>query len=429
MRVELEREVATSQPRLLEVELKQLPKQLRSKLNPEQLQPVYQTQYRRLSWDVAYGASSIEVSLDRGEISAGTKTWPICEVEVELKRGTPNDLFAFSMSLCEQAALALIDESKSTRGARLARGKRAKIRYAAMVKLKRRQRPAEAFSAFAQECLAQYAANRLSFLEGGEAEAVHQMRVALRRMWAVVWMFKPLVGRSTRQQISSILRLLRQQLGPARAAHVFAADVLPLALSKRKDERKLEQGRALAENLVDLRHKALLEMLQAPDHASRVLQLHLLLMNLPRQMEVVKGKPGDLAAFAKRRFERLHQHLMNAADACPPPLSPAFHALRLRLKKQRYLAEIFGQLFKAADVKRHIRRLAKLQLVFGAVNDVCACNAEIETLTDAASNEHDKKIAVEIQRRLSAWRTRLMKREERRQGAVCSKLKHLKTFW
>src|SRR5512147_777302 len=55
-----------------------------------QLVPVFETRFHRTAWLLkGKGGAQIEVALDVGEVVAGERSQPICEIELELKSGQP----------------------------------------------------------------------------------------------------------------------------------------------------------------------------------------------------------------------------------------------------------------------------------------------------------------------------------------------------
>lgn len=120
-RHEFEREVIAVRPELSGEEKASLPVGLRDSWARLQLEPVFTTTYRRLAWEVKQGESLIEVALDRGMITAGTAQAPISEVELELKSGRETDVLALAAELGKHVSLLPLAETKSSRGARLAR--------------------------------------------------------------------------------------------------------------------------------------------------------------------------------------------------------------------------------------------------------------------------------------------------------------------
>lgn len=89
------------------------------------LAPRLRTDFTRRSWQLIGGSSSIasadpsshiELVLDEGEIISGHYRTPICEVELELKNGETQALWALALALAEQIPLRPSDSSKAARG-------------------------------------------------------------------------------------------------------------------------------------------------------------------------------------------------------------------------------------------------------------------------------------------------------------------------
>jgi triphosphatase len=78
---------------------------------------IFETVMDRTTWRVKQDGSEIEVALDEGHVSAHGSTQPIAELELELKCGSPTDLFALARSLDRVKHL-----SKFERGFALADG-------------------------------------------------------------------------------------------------------------------------------------------------------------------------------------------------------------------------------------------------------------------------------------------------------------------
>lgn len=67
------------------------------------LRPVFTTDFERRLWRYQAEGSDIEIALDQGTIHAGDASLPICELELELKSGRPEQLWALAQALCEPA--------------------------------------------------------------------------------------------------------------------------------------------------------------------------------------------------------------------------------------------------------------------------------------------------------------------------------------
>lgn len=88
-------------------------------LPDEPLQPLFSTNFNRTFWLIDFQQSQIEVALDEGEIIAGDKATPICEMECELKQGNLWDLFDFLRGLELPESVYFSGTSKAQRGYQL----------------------------------------------------------------------------------------------------------------------------------------------------------------------------------------------------------------------------------------------------------------------------------------------------------------------
>ena len=72
--------------------------------------------------EIEQNGAKIELVLDQGKIVAGFHTLLLCEVELELKEGSPAAVFALARALDAVAPLQLSPLSKAQRGYRLLDG-------------------------------------------------------------------------------------------------------------------------------------------------------------------------------------------------------------------------------------------------------------------------------------------------------------------
>lgn len=84
------------------------------------LEPQLNTDFERLSWQIVWQDSHIELALDEGEIHSGGHQARICEMELELKDGAPEALWSLAQTLAERVPLRPSDSSKAARGNTLA---------------------------------------------------------------------------------------------------------------------------------------------------------------------------------------------------------------------------------------------------------------------------------------------------------------------
>jgi len=391
------------------------------------VQPAFTTAYRRLTWEVKQAESLIEVALDQGKITAGLREAPISEVELELKSGKQEDVLALAIMLSEKAPLSTLVETKSGRGARMARGRAPAKRLAKAIKLTAKMKPSEAFAKLSEETIAHYLANFAAVTSDGKAEPVHQMRVALRKLWAVLWAFKPLADQVQAIELKEHLRGMIKTFSSARAMDVFKAETLPRAIPIVKDKALRRVAKDSAKDKAIEEHGALARYLTSPDHARNLLKLETMLLAMQRHVE--QGKAQDLKAYAASRLGKLHKRVQKAHGETPPPDTPGFHHRRLLFKKQRYVMDAFAQLFPAKPAARYSKKLAKLQTVFGDINDIVTARDDIKKLGAAVRQYHSAQSAVVIADHLMQWRSSKLAEDHEDIGTLQRELAAEKVFW
>jgi triphosphatase len=180
VRSEHETELARTEPNLGHVR-RHYPSSLRRKLR-DPLNPVFRVEVRRTEWSLQWKDSTINVSLDEGNILSGNKREPIHELEVELREGNVEAAFAVAREIAKTATLHLGVESKPDRGYRLIRGTLAVPEKSIAVRLGRNVTSAAGFQAIASHCIHDFAANSALLPAARDSELVHRMRVSLRQL-------------------------------------------------------------------------------------------------------------------------------------------------------------------------------------------------------------------------------------------------------
>ena len=84
-------------------------------LTAEGLIPVCGAKFERLASTVEYAGAVLEVALDRGILFAGDKEIPLCEIEVELKEGQPEQAVAYAQAMAKEYGLVSEPGSKFKR--------------------------------------------------------------------------------------------------------------------------------------------------------------------------------------------------------------------------------------------------------------------------------------------------------------------------
>ena len=169
--------------------------------------------------------SEIELTIDKGTIAAGRQSSPICEVELELKRGDAAELFKVARELAQQVPVRLTVTSKPERGYALIAGKKARAVGATPVAISPDASCQAAFQISARACLHQIVANQ-NPTRSGDAEGVHQARVGLRRLRAAISLFGGMLLDPRSSTIKRELKWITGELAPARDLDVFIKGVV-----------------------------------------------------------------------------------------------------------------------------------------------------------------------------------------------------------
>lgn len=349
-------------------------------LKERPLRAIFGTEVRRTRWRLgrADDRVAVEVDLDVGHMTVGRTEAPICEIELELKRGRPRDLIRLARDLGRAIPLRLDVASKAARGFALYRGEADEIRRAEAIDLDREARLGEAALAALRECLAHVADNQRMVLSGRDVEGVHQMRVGLRRLRAALGLFRHQFRTSARDELASELRWLAGALAPARAWDVFLAEQLPPVAAAMTGEAEL---RAIERAAGSLREAAYAEA-RAAIGSSRFLNLmlstRLWLAEPPWAEDAgIDRRARDVAADILERRHRKNRRLAKEAEKLG---EPELHALRLRLKKLRYAAEFFAPLFSERRVNIYVKAIGRPQQSLGHLNDARTLKALLDPL-------------------------------------------------
>jgi inorganic triphosphatase YgiF len=320
---------------------------------PANLRPIFAVTVDRTAWHIREGGSEIEMVLDRGDIRAGNRHDNITEVELELKQGSPEDIFAFAHKLAASVPLRLGILTKSERGYLLhddALGKPVKAIAAAVAPGMTAE---TAFRAIAGACIRQFRLNEPLFIRDRNSGALHQCRVALRRLRSAFSMFGRIIADDWRDALAEGLRWISADLGDARDLDVFIAKRIPKsAASDAMPERDEAFTRAIA---------------ALNSHRFRTLMLELAeWLALGKWQTRDRDQPiEDFAESALDRFWRKvkkgGRHLADIDDEDR-------HAVRIAAKKLRYGCEFFAPLHDGT--KQFITTLADLQEHLGDLNDI-----------------------------------------------------------
>jgi inorganic triphosphatase YgiF len=223
-RDEWEAELAGQHPNLTLAKDTALEPLMTNKLR-RRLRPLFETRVQRTVYPIVTNSHEIALAVDRGTIDTGTRALPVCEVELELKRGPTAELFDFARELAQALPARLALKSKSERGYQLIEGKQETPVKAAPIDLPANANVRDAFKMIGLACLKQITDNEFALIRG-DPEGVHQMRVGLRRLRAAMSLFSVLLHDPQTAAVKAELKWLAGELGPARELEVLVQRVI-----------------------------------------------------------------------------------------------------------------------------------------------------------------------------------------------------------
>jgi triphosphatase len=326
------------------------------------------SQFRRTTWLVTHKGSRVEIVLDEGVVAGGGGEAPLCELELELKSGKPRALFALAQEIGAAVPLRLGVLSKAERGYALAEKSLSEPARADAVALAAPLSEGEGFRAVAHACLRHYRLNEIVLLARRDTDALHQARIALRRLRSALSLFRTTVRGKDYQEVRDGLSWLSGQLGDARNVDVLIA-------SAGLDPDDPARGR-----LLKARAKAY-DRVEAALGSERVraLMLRLALWIEAGAWRFRERATRDIAGLAahqlERQWRRVRRHGARLGKTGPDDR----HRLRLDVKKLRYAAEFLaglsGKKAERARRDRFIAALKELQERLGDLNDAEAAEA------------------------------------------------------
>jgi inorganic triphosphatase YgiF len=409
------------------------------------LEPVFTTRVARRCIPLQVDESEVELAIDRGEIESDGRRLPIAEAELELLSGSPMRLYELALKLHDRIPFRLERRTKAARGYGLKRDERPHPVKAGSVQLSPEMTTAEGFATAARSCLAQVRANELVVLAGDDPEGIHQLRVGVRRLRAVLGAFRRILDREVRDYLLSELQWLQQRLGPAREWDVFIHEAIEPIRAKRPDATSLAELQQSAEAARSRGYRQAHRALTAGRYTALMLRLELwldeggwLAGEAPDGKDKEGGKDKDggkgsrpLIALAAKVLHRRDRKLRKLAEQHRELSEPEMHSIRIKAKQMRYSVEVFQSLYPAKLVKRQLLALEAIQDALGSLNDAVVGRELLDSLLraearrDAARLEH-LEAASEIVRN---WQEARIVRDLKRFGASWKRYGKAKRYW
>lgn len=396
------------------------------------LAPLFTTEFRRTIWPVQFNDGSIEMALDIGEIRAGDRRLPICEIELELKSGQPERLLELGLLIHRDVPVAWEYETKAARGYRLAANEAPAALRAAAVSLGHEMTARAAFTATARACIRQIRANEACARLGEDTEGVHQFRVGLRRLRALVGAYNKAMAPDFSSYLAKELDWLQTQFGAARDWDVFIFESLQRLRMRLPADPAVSAMLRAAASLRDEGYGIMRSALDHPRYAELLLRLDLALTDgswgAPAEAggDVLDRSIAELARMVlDKRYRRFRKIGGKRADLPEEEL----HRLRIAGKKLRYVADFFRSLYPKKPTSKFIGALAEVQDQLGSLNDAIVSRQLLLALEGRVANTNDIEAARHASGLVLGWQAARIDRDLAGFQTTWRKLRDRPPFW
>ncbi|WP_238289397.1 CHAD domain-containing protein [Caballeronia novacaledonica] len=264
-----------------------------------------------------------------------------------------------------------------------------------------RESVAEANFATYAEPLVHEAIEEASALKDiADAEKLHKLRVALRRLRTLLWAYRPILDEQFDNEQRAVLKFLASAAGNTRDW-----DILISLVGKKSDEELLGAFRQNRAQTADQSRETLL-------NSDLTKLLRAAISEANRELNTSPART-PLTKFARKRVSTAQKQLkkrMRHASKAGRSDYDSYHDVRKAGKKVRYLIEFFEPLLQK-NQRKGLKELKRIQKRFGGLNDVVASRALLTAHRGSLPEGTSANAAL-----------RLLKKEQKRRLKAASRL-------
>lgn len=381
----------------------------------------FKMEFKRQSGLVTSGSSIVEIAVDQGHISIGKRPVPLAEVELELVSGSKQDLLDLGIGLAKDFSLRLDFVSKAEKGFRaLLQEKPAPVK-AEPIKSKTLATFDEAVIAIISNTLAQFTANWAGLRETNEPEAIHQMRIGLRRMRCALSIFKRASANAGFGALRIEAGYLASAFGPARNADAIRISVLQGPLASADCPGNSDVLRGVMEKRRIAAYASAHSEIESIAATLFVLNVQSLLVR-DGWREGAKPKMPARKLF-KAELGRLRARVLKRAKTASAS-DQARHKLRIALKNLRYGVDFFDLFGSRRRREAYKKRMSALQDLLGMRNDIVVAKTYLNQLRQETGPEADQVLEF-----IRGWFARDAAAADREISKAIKKFKKMEPFW
>ena len=324
----------------------------------KRLRAVVRSEVERKTWRSKKNDSLLEFAFDEGQLKADDRKASVCELEIELLKGDAASAFEIARDLAEHVPVRIGVLSKAERGFALADDALDRVTKAESVPVRSEMAVAEGFDLIAQSCIRHFRLNEPIVLKQRDPAALHQARVAMRRLRAALSIFRPVLEDKKFEELRGELRWFTGQLGDARNLDVYLEHKrLPVGVRKALKKKRRDAYDQVSEALRSKRF--------------RILMIDLVAWTSLGEWRSNDKAQRPLADYATRRIGKLWRKVASHGEL-EPMEDEERHQLRIEVKKLRYALEFVEPLHVevGSRQKRFAKAVEALQDALGVLNDL-----------------------------------------------------------
>jgi inorganic triphosphatase YgiF len=340
--------------------------------NLQQIVPLFVTDFTRTTWHlILEEGSEIEIALDQGEVKTPAACLPLCEVELELKNGSPTKLYQVALKLQKALPLRIENKSKAALGYALHQPQPPQFHKAGTLNLTPEMNAEQAFIAIIWHCIGHWQANEEIVLHSDTPEGIHQMRVALRRLRSCFNLYQSLISKESYTKLHHQLKWLTTALGTARDWDIFTQHLAEIQQHDADDSLS-----DLSKTIAELRRNAYVNVrhiLGSSEYSRLLLTLGKWLTQRRwrknMEMRALQSLEQPVDYFANQILPARYQKLCRQGKQLSRLTAEQRHSLRISVKKMAYATRFFSHLYPPATTLAFTKILSQLQDQLGTLND------------------------------------------------------------
>ena len=232
-------------------------------------------------------------------------------------------------------------------------------------------------------CHAQWLGNEQA-VRSRDAEGVHQMRVALRRLRAALVLFRGMAPPARLETLDAEVKWLAGLLGAARDWDVFLETTLTPLLEERRGELSLLELRQTIDALRGTAYDGVLAALESARYTAMASEVAMLAGDI---RDFGQGDDRPILDLARHALDRRYTKLLRRGRRLEKLDAEQRHRLRIQLKKLRYCTDFFRCIFPDKRRRAFSKELGRLQDLFGALNDAATAERLVRSLAGGGAGE------------------------------------------